>query len=247
MAVYNHGVRVLENPTSLTVPRNGTAGLQVIVGVAPVNLAEDPYNATNTPMIANSFAEASAAVGYCDNFKDYNICESVDASFRVLNIAPIVIINVLDPRTHKKDLEEKEYSVVEGQATIDTFGVLADKLVVKSGERELEADTDYIVTFDDDGMALITLVDATGITKLTVSGSVIDPSAITYKDIIGGYNVSTGEEKGLEVIRQVFPKLQMTPGLIVSRLEQAAKRSGGDCSQVYRDQRRFQLRGRYRP
>ena len=73
MAVYNHGVRLLENPTSLTVPRNGTAGLQVIVGVAPVNLAEDPYNATNTPMIANSFAEASAAVGYCDNFKDYNI------------------------------------------------------------------------------------------------------------------------------------------------------------------------------
>lgn len=216
MAVYNHGVRVLENPTSLTVPRNGTAGLQVIVGVAPVNLAEDPYNATNTPMIANSFAEASAAVGYCDNFKDYNICESVDASFRVLNIAPIVIINVLDPTTHKKALTEKEYNVVEGQATIDTFGVLADKLVVKSGERTLEADTDYIVTFDDDGMALITLVDATGITKLTVSGSVIDPSAITYKDIIGGYNVSTGEEKGLEVIRQVFPKLQMTPGLIVS-------------------------------
>ena len=73
-------------------------------------------------------------------------------------------------------------------------------MVVKSGERELEADTDYIVTFDDDGMALITLVDATGITKLTVSGNVIDPSAITYKDIIGGYNVSTGEEKGLEEI-----------------------------------------------
>lgn len=213
---YNHGVRVLENPTSLTTPRQGTAGLQVIVGVAPVNLAEDPYKATNRPMIAYSFPEASAAVGYCDNFKDYNICESVDASFRVLNIAPIILINVLDPKTHKKALEEQEVEVIEGQAVVETFGVLADTLKVKSGDREMKADTDYIVTFDDDGMAVITLVDATGINALTVSGSVIDPSKITYRDIIGGYNVSTGEEKGLEVIRQIFPLLQLTPGLIVS-------------------------------
>ena len=213
---YNHGVRVLENPTSLTTPRQGTAGLQVIIGVAPVNLAEDPYNATNRPKIAYSFAEASAAVGYCDNFKDYNICESVDASFRVLNIAPIILINVLDPKTHKKALEEQEVEVIEGQAVIETFGVLADTLRVRSGDREMAADTDYIITFDDDGMAVITLVDATGINALTVSGSVIDPSKITYRDIIGGYNVSTGEEKGLEVIRQIFQLLQLTPGLLVS-------------------------------
>ena len=213
---YNHGVRVLENPTSLTTPRQGTAVLQVIIGVAPVNLAEDPYNATNRPKIAYSFAEASAAVGYCDNFKDYNICESVDASFRVLNIAPIILINVLDPKTHKKALEEQEVEVIEGQAVIETFGVLADTLRVRSGDREMAADTDYIITFDDDGMAVITLVDATGINALTVSGSVIDPSKITYRDIIGGYNVSTGEEKGLEVIRQIFPLLQLTPGLLVS-------------------------------
>ena len=213
---YNHGVRVLENPTSLTTPRQGTAGLQVIIGVAPVNLAEDPYNATNRPKIAYSFAEASAAVGYCDNFKDYNICESVAASFRVLNIAPIILINVLDPKTHKKALEEQEVEVIEGQAVIETFGVLADTLRVRSGDREMAADTDYIITFDDDGMAVITLVDATGINALTVSGSVIDPSKITYRDIIGGYNVSTGEEKGLEVIRQIFPLLQLTPGLLVS-------------------------------
>lgn len=212
---YNHGVRVLENPTSLTTPRNGTAGLQVIIGTAPVNLAEDPYEAVNTPKLAYSFAEASAAVGYCDDFANYSICESIDASFRVLNIAPIVLINVLDPKTHRKELEEKQIAVTEGQAVIDTFGVLADTLVVKTGDRTMKADTDYLVTFDDDGMAVITLVDATGINQLTVSGYVIDPTKVTYQDIIGGYNVSTGEEKGLEVIRHVFPKLQLTPGLIV--------------------------------
>lgn len=212
---YNHGVRVLENPTSLTVPRNGTAGLQVIIGVAPVNLAEDPYNAANTPLLAYSFSEASAAVGYCDDFANYNMCESIDACFRVLNIAPIVLINVLDPKTHKKAMEEQTVTVTDGQATVPVLGILADTLTVKTGDRTMEADTDYVVTFDDDGYAVITLVDATGITSLTVTGNVIDPTAIDYKDIIGGYNTSTGEEKGLEVIRQVFPKLQLTPGLIV--------------------------------
>lgn len=212
---YNHGVRVQENKTSLTTPRNGTAGLQVIIGVAPVNLAEDPYDATNKPKMAYSFAEASAAVGYCDDFENHNICESIDASFRVLNIAPIVLINVLDPRTHRKVLTEQTVVVTEGQAVVNTFGILADTLVVKTGDRTMTADTDYLITFDDEGMAVITLVDATGITELTVSGYVIDPTLITYQDIIGGYNVSTGEEKGMEVIRHVFPKLQLTPGLLV--------------------------------
>lgn len=113
-----------------------------------------------------SFAEASAAVGYCDDFANYNICESIDASFRVLNIAPIVLINVLDPKTHRKALTEQVVQVTEGQAVVNTFGVLADTLDVKTGDRTMKADTDYLVTFDDDGMAIITLVDATGITDL---------------------------------------------------------------------------------
>ncbi|MCD8204719.1 MAG: hypothetical protein LUC16_02710 [Coprobacillus sp.] len=212
---YNHGVRVQENPTALVAPIEGTAGLQVIIGVAPVNLAEDPYNATNTPKLAYSFAEASAAVGYCDDFENYSMCESIDATFRVLNVGPIVLINVLDPKTHRKALEETTVQVEDGTATVPVFGILADTLTVSGDSGELTADTDYVVTFDDDGYAVISLVDPEGITELTVNGYVIDPSQITYNDIIGGYNVSTGEEKGLEVIRQVFPKLQLTPGLIV--------------------------------
>lgn len=212
---YNHGIGIQEEPTRLTAPITGTAGLQVIVGVAPVNLAEDPYKATNTPILVNSFAEAAAAVGYCDNFADYTMCESIDASFRVLNVAPLVLINVLDPNQHKQALAEASYNVTNGQVTINKFGLLADKFTVKNGETALVKDTDYIVSFDDDGYAVITLVDPGNITSLTISGVQLDPSQITYSDIIGGYNTSTGEEKGLEVIRQIFPKLQVTPGLIV--------------------------------
>lgn len=48
---YNRGVRVLENPTSLVAPILGTAGLQVIFGTSPVNLAQDPYACTNKPKL----------------------------------------------------------------------------------------------------------------------------------------------------------------------------------------------------
>lgn len=60
---YNHGVRVKEQATSLVAPVTGTAGLQVIIGTAPVNLAADPYKATNVPMIAYSFSEAVEQTG----------------------------------------------------------------------------------------------------------------------------------------------------------------------------------------
>ena len=55
---YQHGVRVQEQATSIVAPILGTAGLQVVFGTAPVNLADDPYSVTNTPVIAYSWSEA---------------------------------------------------------------------------------------------------------------------------------------------------------------------------------------------
>ena len=94
---YKHGVYIFEHDTSLTTPIEGTAGLQVIVGTAPVNMTADPYKVANVPQICYSFAEAVAKVGYSDDFARYTLCQSVDASFRVFNVAPIILINVLDP------------------------------------------------------------------------------------------------------------------------------------------------------
>lgn len=215
---YNHGVRTLENPTSLPAPITGTAGLQVIVGRAPVNLAENPYGATNKPIIVYSFAEASAAVGYSDDFKSFELCMSIDANFRALSVAPIILINVLDPAKHKADVTAKSFTVENSQVVTDTLGLLLDKLTVKNGEASLEADVDYVATFNDEGYAVITLLStgtAAGATELNVGGVKIDPSKVTESDVIGGYNASTGVESGLELIRQVYPLFGLTPGLLV--------------------------------
>ena len=117
---------------NLVAPVTGTAGLQVIIGTAPVNLAADPYKATNVPMIAYSFSEAVEQVGYSDDFKNYTLCQSMDACFRVLNVAPIILINVLDPKKHKKANEEQTVNAEKMQATVKVAGILADTVEVKA-------------------------------------------------------------------------------------------------------------------
>ena len=39
MAVYKHGVYVTEQPTGVVAPVQSTAGLQVVIGTAPINRA----------------------------------------------------------------------------------------------------------------------------------------------------------------------------------------------------------------
>ena len=66
---YKHGVYTSEVETSLTAPIVGTAGLQVIVGTAPVNMLKDPAAAVNVPLLVNNYKEAVEAVGYNDDFE----------------------------------------------------------------------------------------------------------------------------------------------------------------------------------
>ena len=236
---YNHGVRVQEQETSIVAPITGTAGLQVVIGTAPVNLAADPYAVTNVPIIAYSYKEAAQQLGYSDDFKKYTLCQSIDASFRVLNVAPIILINVLDPKKHKKANEEVKVAVESMQATVEITGILADTVEVKSGETVLKKDTDYITSFDSDGFLLISLVAGgagAAAVELTVNSTSIDPTAVEATDIIGGYDAATDKETGLELIRHIYPKFSMTPGLLLapgwSHIPEVGVVLGAKCEEI---------------
>ena len=69
--MYRHGIYVSEQETSMIAPLNGTAGLQVVIGTAPVHLLADPAAAINKPLLVYSKAEAIAAVGYSDDFASF--------------------------------------------------------------------------------------------------------------------------------------------------------------------------------
>ena len=236
---YYHGIRVEEQATSIIAPITSTAGLQVVVGTAPVNLAKDPYSVTNTPLIAYSFAEAVSKLGYSDDFKKYTLCQSMDASFRVFNVAPSVFINVLDPKKHKKDNPEGPINVVAKQAKIETAGVLLDTLVVKNGSAILKKDVDYIATFSEDGSVLISLIEGSthaSASSLTVKSTSIDPTAVRAKDVVGGYDAATDKETGIELIRQVYPKFGLVPGLLLapgwSHIPEVGVVLGAKCTEI---------------
>lgn len=217
---YFHGVYNSEIDTSLTAPIQGSAGLQVIFGTAPIHLSRDPAAAVNKPMLCYSFAECSQNVGYSDNFKDFTLCQSIDACFRVFNIAPIILVNVLDPKKsgHTTVNAAEDCPVVDGQVTYTKPYTLLDTLVIKNGDAELMAESDYIAAHDNDGNVLITILSqaAQEAATLSVAGKSLNPAGVTREDVVGGVDALTGQETGMELIRHIYPKLGMVPGLLLA-------------------------------
>lgn len=216
---YQHGIDIKENATSISAPITGTAGLQVVFGTAPVNLLADPYSAVNKLIIAYSLADAVAGLGYSTDYENYTLCQSMDANFKLFGVAPVIFCNVLDPAKHKTTQEETECELSGGQATLKVTGMLLDTVVVKAGDTRI-SNENYITSFDNNGYVVVTLTAAgqTAVTTgtLKISGEKLDPAAVTATDIIGGYDSVTGKETGIELVRQVYPKFSMTPGLLLA-------------------------------
>ena len=137
---YKHGVYNTEQATSLTVPIQGSAGLQVIFGTAPIHLAKDPAAAVNTPKLVYSYKEAVEAVGYSDDFENFTLCQSISACFQVFNVAPIILVNVLDPNkaAHVTQNQAESCDVVDGVVLYDKKYVLLNTLAVKNGSATLQ-------------------------------------------------------------------------------------------------------------
>lgn len=103
--------------------------------------------------------------------------------------------------------------------TPEQIALLLDKLTVKSGSTALTRDTDYTASFNNDGtLNIVPLAGgkAASATTLTVTGKKLDPSKVKAADIVGGVDAATGKETGLEVVRQIYPKLSMTPGILLA-------------------------------
>lgn len=211
---YQHGVYTREVPTSIKPPVTVDGFVPVVVGTAPVNLASDPK--VNEPVLCYTYAEAVAALGMSDDFENYTLCEAVYSAFALYNVAPMVVINVLDPATHKTSVTGEAATLAGGQVKTAVNGALKDTLVVKGsgGTPTYVEDTDYTAAFNDDGELVISRIVggaiATDSDDLTFDYDHLDPSAVTSADIIGGVDVN-GVSTGLELINEVFPRFRKAP------------------------------------
>lgn len=217
---YFHGIRSIEKATDLIATMQTTAGLPVVVGRAPVHLTENPTANVNKPVLCYSWDEAVAALGYSEDWKNYELCETMFSEFLLYGVKPVVFINVLNPEVHKTAVTTKTYEVENNEVIIND-GVLVDSLVIK--ENPLTSETakknvDYTAAYNENDQLVISIISGgslDGKASIFIGYDKIDPSKVTYLDVIGGVN-SSGGVKGLELVNMVYTMYGMVPGLILA-------------------------------
>ena len=221
MSNYKHGIRTNRQATAISIPVTSDGCIQCVIGTAPVNLAADPYDTVNKPFACLKKEDAISKLGYSTDFKNYTLCQSVYAAFNVFAVAPLILINVLDPEKHITAKLSKEIDVVDFKANVDETGILLDQLAVadSTGETTYEADVDYVTSFNSDGTVSIAITKngaAKEANKITVTYVALDPSKVTYEDVIGAYNVETRKKTGMELINDVYFRLGYVPSLLIA-------------------------------
>lgn len=203
---FTHGIITTEKDTDLTPTVESMAGLPVIVGTAPINQAKEQY--VNTPVLCSSYADAVEAFGFSKDFKNYTLCEFMYTYYALYGGYMAVFINVLDPAVHKTS-GAKTLVVNNKEAILEEEGVILESLVISGVSKE-----EYICAFDTNGHVMITLT-SDAITVLDVTFDRLDASLVTKEDIIGGINAN-GRPTGLELIKQVYPRYGLEPGILLA-------------------------------
>lgn len=211
---FFHGARAEIKVNSTFKVNAAASGIVVYIGTAPVNQVESYPQI----VLAESYDEAVAALGYSDNWKKYTLCEAMYTNFKLYGVGPILLINVADPKTMKKAVQEATVPVVDGTATITEDAILSS-IVVKSGEETLEQGSDYEAYFTDGSciIAAITGGKMENLDQVTVSYDefAFELEGLTDK-VIGGYDTKTGISSGVELVDECYAMYQVNPDLIAA-------------------------------
>ncbi len=214
MADYKHGTYG-EFAESIGNIGTQSGTIAVYVGAAPVNLVRGYAKYVNAPVKLANFSAAKRYMGYSDKWAEFDLCEAIGTHLNnsAGNAGPIVAINVLDPATHKKQVQTtKEITFVNGRATIESDTIVLDTLVLADKVENTDFSIDYDFT---KGQVIITSIGETVITgKVSATYDEVDPSAITAEDIIGGIT-SAGVYSGLGCVDLVYQELGLIPNLIL--------------------------------
>lgn len=201
----------------------------VLVGTAPVqNLLPDDngdWN-VNKPILVNDISEAKKYFGYSDDWAKYSLCEAMHVFLELAGVGPLVMINVLDPKsTHKSStVTTKTATPSSGRITIaNCEDAILDTIVVKTQDTppvEKVKGTDYTAVYNAAKKSIIIqelTAGALGSAALDITYYTVTASTITSADIIGADD-GAGTHTGLYAIKDVYnlcgviPAIFMAPG-----------------------------------
>ena len=221
MSDYLHGVYgeiVAEgNPQAI-----GSQSAMVIFGTAPVHTIEGGAANVNKPIVIRNMAEARKTFGYSDDWASYTLCMAFEHFFDRKAVGPLVVVNVLDPATHKSGTQtsadktpaNKQILIASAESIIlDTVEIWTkDDTPVKKVK-----DTDYSIAYNADKQTIVISEIGTGLgtAALTVKYYSIDVSAVTDSVFIGSSD-GQGLNTGLYTIKNVYGATGMVPAYILA-------------------------------
>ena len=214
---FYHGIKVSEQVTSVATPLVATSGVPFVIGTAPI---QKVGGSANVPVLANTYAEAVAALGYSDDWSTYTLCEFIYAHFQLYGMSPVIFLNVLDlANADMKEAVAAADLTVTGKQVKLSVDAIDTTVVVKAQGGTGDAlvlDTDYSLLYDGEFLIIEVLSGGSvfSATALNVAYSKIKISGVEAADIIGGYDTETKLTTGLECINQVMARHGLVPDLI---------------------------------
>ena len=207
---YRHGIYVSEKATDLIALSRQAAGVTLAIGTAPVHLASDPA-AANEPVMCRTYNEAVSKLGYSSETGKWTLCEAMEVLYGQYQIAPVVFVNVFDPTSAAHTLEgEKSFKV----GADHTYELKDDDLIPNTIVVEGATPT---VTATDGGALLTFASTVSTATTLTATYNTVNMTSETMIEaVLGGIDATTGQAKGLELVKEIYPRFEMTVGQIIA-------------------------------
>lgn len=204
----------------------------VYVGALPVHTIAGGAAKVNTPMLLTDFTQAVKAVGYTDDWANYDLCEAIYAHFVLRQAGPIVVINVFDPEKNK-ETKDVTATAVNNQAVLgDMGGVILDSFTVDGKERG----ADYTLSYD----YMTERVTLKGVSKGVLDGALsihyeeVTPG-IQAADVIGATD-GEGTDTGVYLIRRVYQETGKIPSRLLcpgtSHMETVHEAMAAVCNQI---------------
>ena len=206
-----HGVYVNEESTSVSTPVEVETGIPFVVGLSPIQSAENPAT-VGIPKMCTTFAEFVEAFGWSDDWETYPLCEFAYSHFKLFGMQPAIFVNLLDPATMKTAVAAADKDVVSKKVELTVTAIDSDALVVKAQGGNGNAyvkDTDYSVYYNADGKLTVELLpDSTHYsdTKLNIAYDVVTPASVT----------AAGVAAGIDKVDLCMTVLGVIPDLIVA-------------------------------
>lgn len=174
-----HGITVMEAATNVVALKQVESAIPCVIGTAPLHLGSE--RSSGKPIIAYSYEEAAALLGYSDDWKTYTLSESMHVLFRVFGVSPVVFVNALDLKENTKKIANGTLTDSEdGTLLLKEKGVLLETLKLGS----FVNGTDYTARHNGEGYVVITVKNEELTAVTAAEYTMLDPVTVTDNDVV---------------------------------------------------------------